>query len=138
MNDSATYRIPGRPVAQGRPRFYRVGAGIRAVDPMASRKWKEKARRAFVAESAQLMEGPLSVNVTSVFPLPQKDYSKMKQKKFIFHDKRPDLDNLVKAVLDAGNGVLYADDCKVVMLSARKVYVPGEEYVEVTVAKVVQ
>ena len=41
---------------------------------------------------------------------------------------RPDLDNVVKAVLDALNGVLYADDAQVVTLEAYKRRCdPGEE-----------
>lgn len=35
------------------------------------------------------------------------------------HRKRGDLDNLVKAVLDAGTGILWADDYQLVDLGAR-------------------
>ncbi len=42
---------------------------------------------------------------------------------------RPDLDNLVKAVKDALNGVLWRDDSQVIELEAKKIYgnPPGVE-----------
>jgi Holliday junction resolvase RusA-like endonuclease len=45
------------------------------------------------------------------------------------HTKRPDLDNLEKLVLDALNGVAYADDSQVWSKSSRKEYgeTPGIE-----------
>ena len=36
--------------------------------------------------------------------------------------KRPDADNMLKAVLDGCNGVVWKDDCQVVQLYATKVY----------------
>lgn len=35
---------------------------------------------------------------------------------------RKDIDNMVKMVMDAGNGVLYHDDCQIVELSSVKLY----------------
>ena len=47
----------------------------------------------------------------------------------ISHTKKPDLDNLVKLVLDAYNGVLYDDDSQIISLSLSKMYssTPGIE-----------
>ena len=36
--------------------------------------------------------------------------------------RKPDIDNVLKIVLDALNGVAYKDDSRVVMVSAKKVY----------------
>lgn len=40
----------------------------------------------------------------------------------IKHTKRPDLDNLQKAVLDALNGIAWADDSQIVRITAKKEY----------------
>jgi Holliday junction resolvase RusA-like endonuclease len=40
----------------------------------------------------------------------------------VFPNVKPDLDNVVKAVLDALNGVVYLDDAQVVNLVATKRY----------------
>ena len=39
-----------------------------------------------------------------------------------WHSGKPDLDNLVKLVSDAGNGILWRDDAQIVRLGAIKVY----------------
>jgi Holliday junction resolvase RusA-like endonuclease len=36
--------------------------------------------------------------------------------------KKPDIDNVLKIVLDALNGVAYKDDSKVVSVSGKKIY----------------
>jgi len=43
--------------------------------------------------------------------------------------KSGDIDNFIKAVLDAGNGVLWDDDCRVYHVEASKYYAqcPGQE-----------
>jgi Holliday junction resolvase RusA-like endonuclease len=41
---------------------------------------------------------------------------------FSFKKTRPDLDNLVKFYLDAGNGILWRDDSDVCALTAQKVF----------------
>jgi Holliday junction resolvase RusA-like endonuclease len=45
----------------------------------------------------------------------------------LFPTSKPDLDNLAKIVLDALNGILWADDCQVVKLEITKEYgeIPG-------------
>ncbi len=49
----------------------------------------------------------------------------------IQHTKRPDLDNVVKAIKDGCNGVAWKDDSQVVSLSARKIYGPPSVEVEI-------
>ena len=39
-----------------------------------------------------------------------------------FHSIRPDLDNLIKLVCDALNGVFYKDDSQISQLKAEKIY----------------
>ena len=48
-----------------------------------------------------------------------------------FHTKRPDLDNLAKAVKDALKGVIYADDSQIVEAHLFKRY--GEPQVKVQI-----
>jgi Holliday junction resolvase RusA-like endonuclease len=40
----------------------------------------------------------------------------------VFPTKKPDMDNVVKAIFDACNGVVYLDDKQVVKLSMMKRY----------------
>lgn len=46
------------------------------------------------------------------------------------HTKKPDVDNLIKFVMDALNGHLYVDDAQVVSVAARKLYA-AEDGIEI-------
>ena len=47
---------------------------------------------------------------------------------------KPDIDNVVKLVMDALNGVAYDDDKQVVRQYAEKRYTDGEPYIAVRVS----
>lgn len=119
-----TVTIPGEPVAQGRGRAVRIGAGVRVIDPAKSRSWKgvaavfmQQARNA--AGVFAPMTGPLDVSVVATW-LTLKSASKKNPP--LYKVSRPDGDNVLKAVLDAGNGILWADDATCVRLSVEKRY----------------
>ena len=109
--------IKGPPVAQGRPRFARIGAGVRTYDPAKSSDWKKDIAWQAKEQGARIMEGPLSVEVIFYLPRP-----KSLPKKILHHIKKPDLDNLSKAVQDGLKGIAFRDDSQIVSLAARKVY----------------
>jgi len=119
--------IPGDPVAQGRPRFYRTGAGVRAVDPAKSRNWKAEARwhmqNACQEVGARPIPAkvPIELGIKVVFRCPVSDYRKREPREWRWHTKKPDLDNVIKAVKDAGTGVLWFDDSQVVEIHASKI-----------------
>lgn len=113
--------IEGAPVAQGRPRFTTRGGYARAYDPPKSKEWKEEVARqiklSLPSPYPLFKEGPLVVNLDFYMPKP-----KSLPKKVIDHVKKPDLDNLGKAIKDAMNGLVYKDDSQVVHLIIRKMY----------------
>lgn len=63
------------------------------------------------------------VYMTFYMPIPK---STPKSKLIEFWDKphknKPDLDNLIKWVLDCGNGILWVDDCIISEICAKKKY----------------
>ena len=92
--------IPGDPVPKGRPRVYR-GHG---VTPSRTRIAESRIRADFMAKypDGEPFDGPVKVVV---------EFWKAKR-------GRPDLDNLVKLVTDALNGVAYRDDEQIKRLKA--------------------
>jgi Holliday junction resolvase RusA-like endonuclease len=52
--------------------------------------------------------------------------------------QRCDIDNLVKAVQDALNGIAYVDDAQIVSLVAVKAVSPGDPRTEVEIATVAE
>jgi Holliday junction resolvase RusA-like endonuclease len=128
--------IAGQPVAQGRPRFARIGNGVRTFDPKKSSDWKHFiALRANSEGVKPFSQGtPLQVWVTFHLTRP----ASVSAKKRPYPTCKPDLDNFIKAAKDGLKGIAWHDDSQVVKLTAEKIYsnTPGinievEEYVEV-------
>jgi Holliday junction resolvase RusA-like endonuclease len=119
-----TIVIDGAAVAKGRPRMTRRGI---TYTPAATRKYEAHGRLA-----AQLaMEGrtPIAVPVRMVaqveLPIPS-SWSQRRRSAAIAGDirptSRPDIDNYLKAAMDAINEIVVADDSLIVELDARKRY----------------
>lgn len=113
-------RIIGNPVAQGRPRAFRRGKFIGMYDPKQSKDWKSIV--AFQAKQQlngnKLLEGALQMNLLFLMPRPKGI------KKDIFrHTKKPDLDNLCKAIKDALKDICYKDDSQICVLQSEKRYI---------------
>lgn len=113
------------PVPQGRPRFSRKGW---AYTPEITRRFQRAvAFEAKALHPGERLDGPLRVGLTFYLKKP-------KSNKQAFPSLRPDLDNLVKAVADALNGVLWVDDAQIVDMVASKRWAklgePGQIIVE--------
>lgn len=73
---------------------------------------------------------PLRISLLAAFMVPKRATKKARAEMLagrIRPTKRPDCDNIAKAVLDALNGIAYHDDAQIVGLSISKRYgeVPG-------------
>lgn len=115
--------VPGDPVAKGRPRF----AAGRAYTPAKTLRWEELAKWSAAAQYGPLppVDGAVRLTVTARFTIP-KSWSRTKRAKaiggVIKHTSRPDADNLLKAVGDAMNGVLWLDDSQVCEARVEKLW----------------
>ena len=115
------FKIPAVPVPKGRPRMTRSG---HIYTPQ-----KTKEAEALIKFYAQTFvtptDQPLSMCVRFGMPIP-KSYSKAKRimigEGVLHHTKTPDLDNLLKLVLDGLNGIAYIDDKQIIELTASKFY----------------
>jgi len=112
--------VPGKPVAQPRPRVTRWGS----YDP--AKKRKDKFRVIAQEQIDSALGGALHASLTFYMPIP-KATSKAKRKLLLENGAKHtkltgDLDNLIKFVFDALNGIAYKDDSQIWSLSASKVY----------------
>jgi Holliday junction resolvase RusA-like endonuclease len=92
--------VPGNPVPKGRPRFFRG----HAVTPRETRAAEEVVKLCARRAGSRPRDGEVALSL--VF------YRRTRQ--------ACDLDNLVKLVSDALNGVAFADDRQIVLLRAEK------------------
>ena len=116
--------LAGEPKGKGRPRFVRSTGHV--YTPTETRQYENALRS--VAESvmgrAKPLDGPLSVTIDALFPIPQ-SWSRLKWQRAvrgeILPTSRPDADNLMK-MLDSFNGVVWHDDRQIVTAFIRKRY----------------
>ena len=127
---SVQFFAPGIPRGQPRPRAVHVNGRTHMYDPGTAGEWKMAiALGAARIVPPQPFRGPLSVDISFRFPRPKHRGSR----RCVPHDRKPDIDNLAKAVLDALTDIrMWHDDSQVFSLSARKVYcdagsTPGAE-----------
>ncbi|WP_423488010.1 RusA family crossover junction endodeoxyribonuclease [Mycobacteroides sp. PCS013] len=106
--------VPGSPAPQGSKRH--VGRGILIESSKAVGPWRERVALAAHAHAQGPDDGPLCVDLEFVMPRP-----KTAPKTFTrFATKRPDIDKLARACLDAMTSVCYLDDSQIISLTARK------------------
>jgi Holliday junction resolvase RusA-like endonuclease len=71
--------------------------------------------------------GPVAIAVAAYFPCPKADCRKTKPRGLRWKPNGKDVDNCLKALMDAGTGILYRDDAQVVAASVRKFIAAQDE-----------
>lgn len=133
-----TLVIQEMPQPKERPRATVVAGRAKIYTPMTTEEYEKRIRAAWVrAYGDKPEEGALQVRIHFGMPIPMSATKANKKKMLLkqeFPKKRPDLDNLIKAVLDGLNGVAYKDDCQIVTILARKFYA-SVPYVKVKICE---
>ena len=105
-----------KPHPKGRPRF----ANGRIFTPRETLEAEREINRLVVehmdANGLKISELPICLEIIFYF-----GSGRMKDE-FAYHPKRPDLDNCVKTVCDALNGIVYYDDGQVARIVCEKRY----------------
>lgn len=119
------FEVPGEPRGKGRPRFTKDGhahtdSETRSYEKKIMAYYRQQLKNFRWDDSAYI-----SVEITAVYPIP-KSTTKASlaaiQAGRILPKRKPDIDNVIKIVLDSLNGYAYKDDAQVVMVSGRKIY----------------
>lgn len=114
--------FPFIPIPKGRPRFTRTG---HAYTPKRTSEYETNIADYYKMNNGRFFDGPIAVRLVFYMPIPKgtskRLFNIMKEGDFP-HIKKPDLDNLVKAILDALNGVAFSDDSKITILRSSKMY----------------
>lgn len=120
------FEIPGDPQGKGRPRFSCVGGRARSYTPEKTREYELAVADCYTVKYGGIkLLGPLAVKIISYSPIP-KSTSKKKRLEMlngtVKNTKKPDVDNIAKAILDGLNGVAYEDDKQVCSLTVEKFF----------------
>lgn len=124
--------VHGTPKGKGRPRFTRdFYGGVHTHTPAATASFEQRVRD-YYFETYPRLERPVYgkgralVLEAEICFSPPASLSKKKQVAMVTgkvqHTKKPDIDNVLKAITDALNNVAYADDAQIIKMVGEKHY----------------
>lgn len=114
--------FPFEPIPKGRPKFTRMG---HAYTPEKTRDYEELIREYYRLHTEDFYEDAIQIKLTFLMPIPKsttKRVCRLIEAGVHKFTKKPDIDNLMKAVLDALNGVAFDDDSLITKITADKKY----------------
>lgn len=123
-----TLTIPIMPTPKARPRAQIFSGRVHIFTPKTTADYERKIASYYQQSSKAFKfdkDQAICVSIVFGMPIPKSTPKSRKQamaQGIIRHTKRPDIDNLAKAVLDALNGVAWDDDSQIVKLTASKEY----------------
>lgn len=125
--------IPGEPKPKQSARFRIVGSGknafVQSYQPKAVVQNSKQISASVLSQlpkGYELMDGAIGVKVHFVFP-PLKSWSKKKLKELedgaiIFKTTKPDMDNCLKPLADAMEGVVFTNDSRISIIHGAKIF----------------
>lgn len=135
------FTIPGPPKGKDRPQFNRQTGTV--FTPTPTKHYEQAVQSAYMGAGRMYMaekDQPMAIYVTAFFEIPSSDTKKKKERKllgFLKPVKKPDVDNILKVVMDGLNGIAYPDDKQIVDARVKKRY-SSEPRVEVTLMEVAE
>lgn len=125
--------VRGTPVAQGSKRVVGVrDANARVIESNAHRllPWRAAiaAAAAYAMDGGEAIAGPVRVDVDFAFARPQTHFGsgrnagRLKASAPTFRAAAPDIDKLLRAILDGMTGIVFRDDSQVAIVTASKRY----------------
>jgi Holliday junction resolvase RusA-like endonuclease len=121
------FTIYGEPVPKGRPRFSTRGKFPVAYTPEKTKNYESDVGMMAKAAmgSSEPLEGALEAFIYVTFPVPA-SYSKKRTEACLGnsekHTKKPDLDNVIKSVIDGMDKIVFENDSQITSIHSTKVY----------------
>jgi len=118
----------GIPKAQPRVKAFVRGGHAGVYTPDSAETWKQAVRREAIANAPEsLVSGVVRIQLDFFLPRPKTHLDRHglpKPKSPVWHCKKPDLDNLIKAVTDAITDTqkVWLDDSQICQITATKTY----------------
>ena len=132
------FEVPGKVIGKGRPRLNSYTGVV--YTPTKTKDYETLVEQYFLLKYPRFkaLEGRIKVNIIAYFSIPKatkkSDINEMLDNN-ISPTKKPDIDNIVKAVLDSMNKFAFKDDNQITKLEVEKkyaledkIYIKIEEY----------
>ena len=119
------FEIPGKIIGKGRPRLNSYTGAV--YTPTRAKDYENLVMQYFMIKYPKFkqLEGRVSVEIVANFEVPK---STKKQDKILMLEnkinkiKKPDIDNIVKIILDSMNEIAFKDDTQITKLNVEKKY----------------
>ena len=132
------FEVPGKVIGKGRPRLNSYTGVV--YTPTRTKDYESLVEQYFLLKYPRFkaLEGRIKVNIIAYFSIPKTtkkaNINEMLENN-ISPTKKPDIDNIVKSILDSMNKFAFKDDNQITKLEVEKkysledkVYVKIEEY----------
>lgn len=132
------FEVPGKVIGKGRPRLNSY-TGI-VYTPTKTKDYEILVEEYFLLKYSKfkILEGRIKVSIIAYFSIPKttkkSDINEMLDNN-ISPTKKPDIDNIVKVILDSMNKFAFKDDNQITKLEVEKrysledkIYIKIEEY----------
>lgn len=132
------FEVPGKVIGKGRPRLNSYTGVV--YTPTRTKDYESLVEQYFLLKYPRFkaLEGRIKVNIIAYFSIPKttkkSDINEMLENN-ISPTKKPDIDNIVKSILDSMNKFAFKDDNQITKLEVEKkyaledkVYIKIEEY----------
>ena len=125
MMKMTSFTIHGEPQGKARPRAVRQSGIMHIYTPQKTKDYEREIAMAYRTQCTGMFSGAVEIEIHAYYEIP-KSASRKRVLDMVSDrerpTKKPDGDNIAKAVCDALNGVAYKDDSQVVDLTVRKYY----------------
>lgn len=119
------FTIPGEPTGKARPRITRNGRAYTPGKTVNYENWVKWIYQTEVGDKKFEDDAQIEIRAKALMAIPKSASKKKRQIMLeggIRPTKRPDLDNILKIICDALNGVAYHDDASIVYAAIEKMY----------------
>lgn len=129
------FEVPAKIIGKGRPRLNSYTGQV--YTPTRTKDYETLVEQYFLLKYPRYtaMEGRAKVTIVAHFEVP-KSTSKLQREQMLGNSisptKKPDIDNIVKIVLDSMNKFAFKDDTQITKIEVEKVYSDEEKlYVKI-------
>jgi Holliday junction resolvase RusA-like endonuclease len=143
LRELVCVNIPMHPSGKGRARSSRKSGTH--YTPQETRT-KETYMMMMSAEhmernSIEIAKGPVILSVDILMSLPQtlsKEQRRLLSLNMLYPLRKPDIDNVIKSVMDSLNGIAWLDDKQVVSQTTNKIYTDGRPMITIRASEIIE
>lgn len=110
------FEVPGKVRGKGRPRFTRRGNFVSTYTDDKTAAYEKLIQASYLKRTSYISQKSVRISMYICFAPNKSDTKKNRIIKLLnklWPNKKPDVDNVIKVVLDALNKIAYADDTQV-------------------------